>query len=77
MRFYFRLTVNNLKNLKMSLFKDSKIFIVILLALNAFVISSQYLEEELIEEFVEISESAVQNDKIMCRNEITGEPIDW
>jgi len=61
----------------MSLFKDSKIFIVILLALNAFLISSQYLEEELIEEFVEISESAVQNDKIMCRNEITGEPIDW
>jgi hypothetical protein len=71
------LTVNNLKNLKMSLFKDNKTFIVILLALNSFVISSQYLEEELIEEFVEIGESVTQNDKIMCRNEITGEPIDW
>ena len=41
--------------------------------------SSEYLEEESIEELVEIDveHQASNNGNIMCRNEITGEPLDW
>ena len=61
----------------MNFFANIKLLMLITLAINASVITSQYLEEESIEELVEISEEYLSNDKVMCRNEITGEPLDW
>ena len=65
----------------MSLIKSIKVIILITLAFYSTtpINSSEYLEEESIEELVEIDveNKASNNDNIMCRNEITGEPLDW
>ena len=50
--------------------------LLIILALNALNVFSQYLEEEVIDETVEIAETFT-DENIMCRNEITGEQVDW
>jgi hypothetical protein len=65
----------------MSLIKSIKVFMLVTLAFYSTspINSSEYLEEESIEELVEIDveHQASNNDNIMCRNEITGESLDW